>query len=253
MLVQDTAWPGYEDVPAWIVAGYETLFAELDAQLLEAGVAAPALVSVPAGVGSLAQAAVAHYRRPALPAAARPRLLSAEPDTAACVLASLAAGALVSVPTAATVMNGLNCGTVSSLAWPYIRGGMDAAIAVDDDAAAAAVAALAVAGVAAGPSGAAALAALRAALTGAGAPSRRRALGLDGDAGPAAVVCLCTEGPLAGCNQPRLAAAPSPKSNAAFRADRLPPASPMAPGRPRGTRAARELLPRVVKWPPPTR
>ncbi len=197
VLVQDTAWPGYEEIPAWIVAGYETLFAELDAQLLQSGAPVPALVSVPVGVGSLAQAAVAHYRRPALPAAARPRLLSAEPDTAACVLASLAAGSMVSVPTGATVMNGLNCGTPSSLAWPYLRGGLDAAIAVDDAAAASAITSLAAAGITAGPSGAAALAALRAALTGNGAPSRRRDLGLDvpGDPPPVAV-CLCTEGPL---------------------------------------------------------
>ena len=153
-------------------------------------------MSVPVGVGSLAQAAVAHYRRSALPAAARPRLLSAEPDTAACVLASLAAGSMVSVRTGTTVMNGLNCGTPSSLAWPYLRGGIDAAIAVDDAAAESAVASLAAAGIAAGPSGAAALAGLRAALTGNGAPSRRRDLGLDGPAGPPVAVCLCTEGPL---------------------------------------------------------
>jgi diaminopropionate ammonia-lyase len=196
VLVQDTAWPGYEEIPSWIVAGYETLFAELDAQLLQAGAPVPALVSVPVGVGSLAQAAVTHYRRSSLPAAARPRLLSAEPDTAACVLASLAAGSMVSVPTAATVMNGLNCGTLSTLAWPYLRGGMDAAIAVDDAAAAGATAALASAGITAGPSGAAALAALRAALIGNGAPSRRRDLGLDDPGDPPAVVCLCTEGPL---------------------------------------------------------
>ena len=61
-LVQDTAWPGYEQVPAWIVEGYSTLFAELDSQLAAAGAGAPALVAVPVGVGSLAQAAVAHYR-----------------------------------------------------------------------------------------------------------------------------------------------------------------------------------------------
>jgi diaminopropionate ammonia-lyase len=195
VLVQDTAWPGYEEVPGWIVDGYETLFAELDAQLAAAGAPVPALVSVPVGVGSLAQAAVAHYRRPALPAAGRPRLLSAEPATAACVLASLCAGSLVSVPTAGTVMNGLNCGTPSSLAWPYLRGGMDAAIAVDDTAVAPAMASLAAAGVMTGPSGAAAFAALRAALTGEGAPARRRDLRLDDPGGPA-VVCLCTEGPL---------------------------------------------------------
>ena len=196
VLVQDTAWPGYEEIPGWIVAGYETLFAELDAQLAQAGVTSPALMSVPVGVGSLAQAAVAHYRRGTLSVAARPRLLSAEPDNAACVLASLQAGKPVSVETGVTDMNGLNCGTPSSLAWPYLRDGMDAATAVDDAAAAAAVTALAAAGVASGPSGAASFAALRAALTGDGAALRRRDLGLDDTVGQLTVVCLSTEGPL---------------------------------------------------------
>ena len=50
---------------------------------------APDLVAVPVGVGSLAEAVVRHHRRPARRA---PVVLSVEPDTAACVLASLAAG-----------------------------------------------------------------------------------------------------------------------------------------------------------------
>jgi diaminopropionate ammonia-lyase len=199
LLIQDTAWPGYEEVPSWIVEGYETMFGEIDAQLSAAGVSAVALVGVQVGVGSLAQAAVAHYRSSALAAAARPRLLSVEPDTAACILRSLADDAPVSVPTDDTVMNGLNCGTPSSIAWPYLRGGLDAAIAVTDDEARAAIADLTSAGVAAGPSGAAGLAGLRAALTGADAAARRRDLGLSpdngGDSGPIAV-CICTEGPL---------------------------------------------------------
>jgi diaminopropionate ammonia-lyase len=199
MLIQDTAWDGYREVPSWIVDGYETMFAEIDAQLSAAGVSAVAVVSVQVGVGSLAQAALAHYRSSALAAPARPRLLSVEPDTAACVLRSLADGALVSVPTDGTVMNGLNCGTPSSIAWPYLRGGLDAAIAVTDDQARAAIASLASAGVAAGPSGAAGLAGLRAALTGADAAARRRdlGLGLDDSGGDLpVVVCICTEGPL---------------------------------------------------------
>jgi diaminopropionate ammonia-lyase len=198
LLIQDTAWDGYEQVPSWIVAGYETLFAEIDAQLAAAGAAwfcgaEAGLMSVPVGVGSLA--AAAHYRRVGLPRVRRPLLLSVEPDTAACVLRSLDGGALASVPTAGTVMNGLNCGTPSSIAWPYLRDGLDAAIAVSDAAAREAVAALSAAGVAAGPSGAAGLAGLRAALTGAGAASRRHDLGLDAGE-PAVVVCLSTEGPL---------------------------------------------------------
>jgi diaminopropionate ammonia-lyase len=202
VLIQDTAWDGYELVPSWIVAGYETLFAEIDAQLAAAGAASfggagagAGLISVPVGVGSLAQAAVAHYRRSGLPREERPLLLSVEPDTAACVLRSLSDGGLASVPTAATVMNGLNCGTPSSIAWPYLRNGLDAAIAVTDADAREAVATLSSAGVTAGPSGAAGFAGLRAALTGAGASSRRRELGLDAG-GPPVIVCLSTEGPL---------------------------------------------------------
>ena len=77
LLIQDTAWAGYEEIPSWIVDGYETLFAEIDAQLSAAGVSAVDLVSVQVGVGSLAQAAVAHYRSSALAASTPPpRLLS---------------------------------------------------------------------------------------------------------------------------------------------------------------------------------
>jgi diaminopropionate ammonia-lyase len=180
-LVQDTAWDGYEEVPAWIVEGYQTLLEEVDAQLD----GTPDLVAVPVGVGSLAEAVVRHYRRPG---AAHPRVLAVEPDTAACVLASLTAGRPVTVPTAATVMAGLNCGTVSGSAWPVLRAGCDAAVAVSDDEALRAVDDLGRLGVSSGPSGAAALAGVRAALTD---PERRAVLDLDDDA---VVVLLNTEG-----------------------------------------------------------
>jgi diaminopropionate ammonia-lyase len=171
VLVQDMAWPGYEEIPGWIVEGYSTLFAEVDAQVSDAG--SPGLVVVPAGVGSLAQAAVTHYRsRPAsLPA---PAVLTVEPGTAACVLASLTAREPVSVETGTTTMAGLNCGTVSSLAWPYLRDGLDAAVAVTDAASAGAARDLRSLGVSCGPCGAASLAGVRAALTGAGGADGRR-------------------------------------------------------------------------------
>jgi diaminopropionate ammonia-lyase len=180
-LVQDTAWAGYEQVPAWIVQGYQTLLDEVDTQLGRA----PDLVAVPVGVGSLAEAVVRHYRRPG---AAHPGVLSVEPDTAACVLTSLAAARATTVATAATVMAGLNCGTVSHSAWPVLHAGCDAAVAVSDQDALRAVADLGRLGVSSGPSGAATLAGARAALT---EPGRRDALGLDDDA---VVVLLSTEG-----------------------------------------------------------
>jgi diaminopropionate ammonia-lyase len=190
VLVQDTGWRGYEAVPGWIVEGYATLFAEADSQLRDAGAWPAGLVAVPVGVGSLAQAAVVHHRggRAGPPAA----LLGVEPAAAACVLASLTGGRLASVATGVTVMAGLNCPTPSSVAWPYLRDGLDAAVAVSDAAARRAVGELAGLGIAAGPSGAASLAGARAALTGAGVAERRAALGLHGDS---TVVLLSTEGP----------------------------------------------------------
>ena len=188
-LVQDAGWPGYEEVPGWIVEGYSTLFAEVDAQLAEAGTGEPALVAIPAGVGSLTQACVAHYRGRA--GGEAPALLTVEPGTAACVLASLVRGELGTISTSETIMAGLNCGTPSMVAWPYLRDGLDAAVAVADADSAAAARDLAGYGIPAGPCGGASLAGARAALTGEDAEARRAALAV----GPAAtVVLLCTEG-----------------------------------------------------------
>ncbi|MFJ2766434.1 diaminopropionate ammonia-lyase [Streptomyces sp. NPDC087300] len=194
VLIQDTAWEGYEEVPSLIVEGYSTLFAEIDAQLGASGVESPDLVAVPVGVGALMQAAVTHYRaRPAGGPANgdAPALLSVEPEAAACALASLRAGRLTSVPTGVTAMAGLNCGTPSALGWPALRDGLDAAVAVTDAASAAAVRDLADLGVSSGPCGAAPLAGVRAALSGEGAAERRAALGVS--ASPV-VVLLSTEG-----------------------------------------------------------
>ncbi|WP_347354962.1 pyridoxal-phosphate dependent enzyme, partial [Intrasporangium sp.] len=105
LLVQDTAWPGYERIPGWVVDGYATMFEEVDEQLARLQVA-PDVVVVPVGVGSLALAALRHYRdrsRTQVPA-----LVSVEPDCAACVLASLHAGEPTSVVTGETIMAGLN-------------------------------------------------------------------------------------------------------------------------------------------------
>ena len=189
-----------ESVPRWIVEGYGTLLAEVDEQFAEHDLPGPDLVSVPVGVGSLAQAVVTHYRRGGrIPDGAgggrgldrAPAVLAVEPETAAGVLTSLRAEARRSVPTAETVMAGLNCGTPSSLAWPVLAGGLDAAIAVADQQATEAGADLGRLGVRSGPSGAASLAGVRAALTGPGAGARRAGLGVTASS---VVLLLSTEG-----------------------------------------------------------
>jgi diaminopropionate ammonia-lyase len=97
----------------------------------------------------------------------------------------------VTVETEQTIMSGLNCGTPSSLAWPLISNGLDAAVTVSETAAIEAAHRLADLGMAAGPCGAASLAGVREALTGADAESRRRHLGVDADS---VIVLTITEG-----------------------------------------------------------
>jgi threonine dehydratase len=41
VLVQDTAWPGYEQLPGWIAEGHPTLFTKIDAQLAQVGAPYP--------------------------------------------------------------------------------------------------------------------------------------------------------------------------------------------------------------------
>jgi diaminopropionate ammonia-lyase len=160
VLIQDTAWQGYEQIPHWIVDGYDTLFAEIDEQL---GGRTADLVAVPTGVGSLLQAALQHYHDPARED--HPAILAVEPVTAACVTASLAAGQSITVDTSEpTIMAGLNCGSISTIAWPVIRDGLDASVTVTDDQARAAMQQLNELRVPSGPCGGAALAGVREAL-----------------------------------------------------------------------------------------
>jgi diaminopropionate ammonia-lyase len=124
VVLSDTSWPGYEDVPRWVVEGYETIFSEADDQL---GGELPDVALIPIGVGSLGVAAARHW--PATP----PRLVGLEPETAACAFESIRAGQPVTVPGPhESIMAGLNAGTVSELAWPVLRDRFDAFCAIDD-------------------------------------------------------------------------------------------------------------------------
>jgi diaminopropionate ammonia-lyase len=221
LVVSDTSWPGYEDVPAWVIEGYSTIFAELDAQLAglaaadPAGGAAPAddggesggdetgatvtadgvavpdpvpvdVVVVPLGVGALGASAAACLRAGREPGDG-PLLVGVEPTSAACVAAAVEAGHLVEVPGPHdSIMAGLNCGLASMLALPAVTAGFDAFVAVDDERCRAAIRALADAGMDVGETGAAALAGLLAVVD-----EHRDALPIPGEA---TVLLLATEG-----------------------------------------------------------
>jgi diaminopropionate ammonia-lyase len=186
IVVSDTSWPGYEDVPRAVIDGYSTLMWEVDDALRAAGAADPDLVLVQVGVGALAAAVTRHYRRPGL--AKPPLIVAVEPTRAACVLASIRAGELVTIPGPQdSIMAGLNCGTPSPIAWPTMVGGIDFFCAIDDEVAREGMRDVAREGVAAGECSGGAIGAARALLTG----PHRQSLAISSDAG---VLVLLTEG-----------------------------------------------------------
>jgi len=118
---------------------------------------------------------VQHYRQ--ADRDAQPTLLSVEPLHAACMLESMAAGGIVSVPGPHdSIMAGLNCGRPSMIAWPIVSTGIDAFVAISDERAREAMRALARAGVVAGETGAAGLAGIIELLTGADCAEHRAQL-----------------------------------------------------------------------------
>jgi diaminopropionate ammonia-lyase len=128
-VVSDTSWPGYTEVPRDVMQGYR-LMAEEAADQLDAP---PTHVFVPGGVGGVA-AAVSVQMRARYGSAAK--VIVAEPEKAACLLASAEAGEAVTVPgDLDTLMAGLACGEPSLLAWQELERGAFAFMAVQDDSA----------------------------------------------------------------------------------------------------------------------
>lgn len=125
-VIGDTAWGDYQEIPAWVTLGYATLFEEI----AEQAAAPPDVVLLQCGVGSLAAAGVAAFRAPGSP---RPRLVCVEPTGAACAYESAVAGtSTTATGSLETIMAGLNCGTLSTTAWPWMRDHMALFLALGD-------------------------------------------------------------------------------------------------------------------------
>ncbi|KAE8454037.1 hypothetical protein EG329_007813 [Mollisiaceae sp. DMI_Dod_QoI] len=183
LLISDTALKAEDETAKWMVEGYQTMFDEIEEQVLETtGSKKITHVVTPVGVGSLAQAVVTHFER--TPRPTKPIIIAVEPKDAACLKTSLEAGQMTSVKTGYTICTGMCCGTLSAIGWPVLKNGINTAVAVEDSDVDNAIKYLQACGINAGPCGAASLAGLEYLL---GVESL--ALGPD-----SVVVLLCTEG-----------------------------------------------------------
>ena len=122
IIVQDTAWAGYEEIPSWIMQGYGTRVLEADKQLKENGVDRPTHVFVQAGVGSLAGAVVGYFAHKYKENP--PVMVVCEASAADCLYRSAvqADGNLVNVTgDLQTIMAGLACGEGNTIGWDILK------------------------------------------------------------------------------------------------------------------------------------
>ena len=190
IVVSDTSYPGYMDIPRHVMEGYTVLADEAIEQLGEA--APPTHVFLQGGVGGFAAAVMARFWSRF--GARRPRFVIVEPDRAACIFESVARGE----PTAVhgnldTLMAGLACGEVSLLAWEILDHGVDDVLAIPDGAAVDCMKLLAsgVGGDASRVSGESGVTGLAGVLAALQHPGIARALGLDVES---RVLVISTEG-----------------------------------------------------------
>lgn len=129
VMVQDTAWEGYEDIPQWIMQGYGTMGYEAYTQLPEK----PTHIFLQAGVGSMAGAVAGFFA--GVYGKDRPIITIVEPDKADCIFrtAKAADGRLHFVTgDMDTIMAGLACGEPCSIGWNVLKDYADYFISCPD-------------------------------------------------------------------------------------------------------------------------
>ncbi len=193
IVVQDTAWEGYEDIPRWIMQGYTTMGHEIMEQIPEK----PTHIFLQAGVGSMAGAMTGFFSN--FYKEDKPIIVIVEPAKADCLFQTAKAddGKLHTVTgDMDTIMAGLACGEPCTIGWDVLKGYADAFIRCPEYAAADGMRILAspVKGdtaVTAGESGAAAFGCMANILMDADLAEWKKLLKLDGNA---KILCISTEG-----------------------------------------------------------
>ena len=129
VMVQDTAWEGYEDIPTWIMQGYGTMGLEAQEQLPEK----PTHIFLQAGVGSMAGAVTGLFS--AIYGEDRPVITIVEPNKADCLYRTAEANdgeRHFVTGDMNTIMAGLACGEPCSIGWKILSDYADHFISCPD-------------------------------------------------------------------------------------------------------------------------
>jgi diaminopropionate ammonia-lyase len=132
VLIQDTSWEGYTEIPSIIATGYKTMLIELEELLMTKSDPGVDFVFLQSGVGTWASSVLAYYRNKY--PRNMPKIIIVEPVESDSMLASCREQSLSRTGgTQETVMAGLNCGTASLQAWKILKDGADLFLAIPDD------------------------------------------------------------------------------------------------------------------------
>ncbi|HHD2752110.1 TPA: diaminopropionate ammonia-lyase [Clostridium perfringens] len=133
LMVQDTAWEGYEKIPAWIMQGYGTMALEALDQLNAIKVIKPTHIFVQAGVGSLAGAVQGFFASEF--GEECPKTIIVESNLADCFYKSAIADdgeARFVGGDMQTIMAGLACGEPNTIGWEVLKNHSTAFVSCPD-------------------------------------------------------------------------------------------------------------------------
>lgn len=137
IIIQDTAWDGYEKIPSWIMQGYGTMASEATEQLKKAGITCPSHVFIQAGVGSLAAAVTGFFVNYCIQnTLAIPTVVIMEAQAADCMYKSACTedGHIEFVDgDLQTIMAGLACGEPNTIGWDILKNHANAFVSCPDD------------------------------------------------------------------------------------------------------------------------
>ncbi|MCP4186134.1 MAG: diaminopropionate ammonia-lyase [Gammaproteobacteria bacterium] len=130
IIVSDTSYAGYMEIPKDVALGYTVLLSESIEQIADE---IPTHVFIQAGVGGLAAAVCAYFWE--LWGEQRPRFIIVEPVLANCLQESARAGKPTVVEgDLETLMAGLACGEISELAWQILATGANDFLTINEEA-----------------------------------------------------------------------------------------------------------------------
>jgi diaminopropionate ammonia-lyase len=131
VMIQDTAWEGYEEIPGWIMQGYGTMSFEAIRQLQAGGVEKPTHIFVQAGVGSLAGSVLGFFVNAF--AGRCPVTAVVEASAADCLYRSAGENRLLAVKgELQTIMAGLACGEANTISWEILKNHSSFFVSVPD-------------------------------------------------------------------------------------------------------------------------